>query len=729
MNRLALLVLVSLPAFAAPKVLSREAGLLKIHSADFHPNPGFVHARNYMAGDPKPGNVEQMGEIVILEGDDQLVSTSKDGFGIVVDARAQNPVNITNRFYTKYGDDFDEIIIFTTFDDVGAQGAAAYEISTQQDVKGLGQDIFDDSVSWGSQGGKLHAFVNMMKWDQFDGAIPMTDPRSDLYSVLGQEFAHRWLAFLRYTDSTGAISTAMLGRDGAHWASTLSANGSFMDGNVLTLTSDGYYQTSALMSTYWALDLYAMGLAPATEVPPWFLIKNAVTSTGRMVNPAVYLRNGAKIQGTREDIEINQVLAAEGPRTPAWDQSPHAFRVAFVVVTKPGEHASQVMNVAKVLDEARVVWEKQFAQYTGGRASMCTQVSAPCGALAAAHILGGEVVEHGGNMNGVVEPGEPVLVTFHVVNDSEIPAHDIEVHTEGNFLSNASSTVIDQLQPAEKRDVVFAGTLPADAVCGEALTIDVASTVDGHTFRGFAEVTPGLQQAKAVDFNKSRQGWIANPDGKDTTTVNGWEFGTPQRYGGFNGWSFQPGACYSSSKCWFTGLQTGHRGMMDSSLGVGESHLYSTPIDLHKTYLPILNFAAWFQALDFSNAQNPQDASGVQLIVEGSTDGGATWTNLDTVSSTQPAWQPRSVALDGLIDTSGKLMLRFTIANPAMTDAVEAGVDGINITTQTAACNPDQPAPLPMKSSGCSIADAPTSSMLVLLLFLGAALLRRRLFV
>src|SRR6266542_474715 len=117
MNRLLPLILL-LPA----TVLAQP----QYRSSDFHPNPNFQRIRRLDSGKTQVGHVEQMGEVGILEGDDAIVSTSKDGFGVVFDQRAQNPLDITNRFYTEYRDDFDEIIIFTTFDDMGAQGAAAY---------------------------------------------------------------------------------------------------------------------------------------------------------------------------------------------------------------------------------------------------------------------------------------------------------------------------------------------------------------------------------------------------------------------------------------------------------------------------------------------------------------------------------------------------------------------------------------------------------------------------
>jgi MYXO-CTERM domain-containing protein len=720
MLRLLPLALLSASAFAAPV----------IHSADFHPNPNFKHVRRFDAGAMQAGRVEQVGEVVILEGDDQIVSTGQNGWGVVFDSRAQNPLDITNRFYTAYGDEFDEIVIFTTFEDTGASGAAAYEISAQQDIKGIGQDQFDESLSWGSKTGKLHAFVNMMKWDQFDyPGYPITHPDNYLYPVLGQEFAHRWLSFMHYKDSDGNKSTAMLGRDQAHWASTLQADGSVMDGNMLTQASDGFYDATEFMTRYSSLDLYGMGLIPANDVQPWFLLKNAKTNKGRAVDPTQYLPTGARLTGTREDITIDQVLAAEGARTPSWDTSPHAFRIAFVLVTHPGERAGEVLEIARTLDKVRTVWEQQFQLYTRGTGRMCTQVSAPCGAIAAAHVDGGQLTENGGNRNGVVEPGEPVLMTVHLDNDSQLPARNVEVATS-DALIGAAPVTIGELPPQTRRDVVFMGTLPADAVCGQSYTVDVTSTVDDHVFRGFADVTPGLTRAQHISFAQNRAGWIANPDGTDSAVGNGWAWGKPSIYrSNRSGWIFQPDACHESSTCWFTGLQSGHSPMADSSLVVGESHLYSKTLDLSKTYLPVLKMWVWFQAIDYSNPMlGGQEAAGVALVLEGSTDGGKSWVTLDTVDTMMPSWQERTLPLDGLVDTKGKLLLRFTASNPVATTIVEAGVDDVTLTTLTPSCNPEMASgmvPQTPAAGGCDVSGGAPAGMMGLLL-LAFLLLRRR---
>jgi hypothetical protein len=712
------------------------------------PNPLFVPVKLRADGAVR-GDVQQVGEVVILEGDDELVSSDGvGGFGISVDGRGEGPYAITKRFYTKYGDEFDEIIVFTTFDDQGTQ-ATAYEISTQQDIDGIGEDKFNWTRAWGSNG-KLHAFVNMMRWDQFDGfGVPLTDERSYMYPVLGQEFAHRWLSFLKYKDASGNISGKLLGRDEAHWASTLQAFASVMDGVQWSENADGTFTAVDDMARFSPLDLYGMGLIPATEVPDFFLLNDAVTMSGRAVNPAFPLRRNTTVRAAKETITIQQIIDANGPRVPSWDQSPHAFRVAFVLLTRPGERADEVIDIAKKLDVARTIWEKKFAEYTTlndmPRGTMCTQVSAPCGS-ATAKIEGGTIVEAGGNGNGVVEPGEPIRVKIDLKNDSPVVASGIELRVSGAGLADGTKTTIDALQPSEARSVEFEGTAPLDpATCGQALTLQTESVVDGHTFRGFARTIVGLTTVLSEQFEATRGSFGVNRDGKDTALKNGWEWGAPEEYySQRSGFVFQPSGGYKSQKAWFTGLKKGDAQTSSSALGEGVSTLLSRPFDVSWAMQPSLRYAAWFQAIDFSNPQQGgQIAPGVALVLEGTIDGGQTWVELDHVEGADPSWRLRDVPLDTLVPTGNgtprTMMLRFTVENPGNV-FVEAGVDALELRSLTRACNPNSPpttGTMAPQATGCSVAlgepvGVRTGATSLALLFIGlgllgtAALLRRR---
>src|SRR5262249_20583927 len=154
---------------------------------------------------------------------------------------------------------------------------------------------------------------------------------------------------------------------------------------------------------------------------------------------------------------------------------------------------------------------------------------------------------------------------------------------------------------ATRASVPFLAQIPADAQCGVPLNIEAESVTGGHTFRGFAQVTPGLKQVFVSDFEHSMGGFAANRAGTDTAS-NGWQYGAPTEYGA-HGWTIQPGGGHQSTNAWFTGLGEGHRPYTDSSLGVGSTTLMSLPFDVSTTYKPVLQFWAWYQAIDIANKE------------------------------------------------------------------------------------------------------------------------------
>src|SRR5262249_34548800 len=120
------------------------------------------------------------------------------------------------KFYQSHPDNYDQILLWT--DQRLITDAFAYEITVANEVRGIGQDIFDFSRSRGT-GGRLRSLV-VMDWL---GKYP-DDPRTkflgenNTLSVLGQECGHRWLAYVHFRDRAGANSKALLGRDDAHWS-------------------------------------------------------------------------------------------------------------------------------------------------------------------------------------------------------------------------------------------------------------------------------------------------------------------------------------------------------------------------------------------------------------------------------------------------------------------------------------------------------------------------------
>lgn len=270
--------------------------------------------------------------------------------------RRMDETTIVQTFLSEFADDYDHLIVWLDFPFRLGGGAFAYEFTIKNEIRGIGLPVFDNTREVGSAG-RLRSFVQMGNLARFpanpDQALLGTNSTMD---VLGQETGHRWLAFLAFRDSRGQISTDLLGRDLAHWNFNHDTNGSDMEGNGIDDLGGGTFRTTSATDRFSALDRYAMGLIPASEVPPFFY----VADSGIPVETAPEIE--AFITGRRVDVDINQVIAAEGARVPSAASAPKTFNMAFVLVTLAGAPPNPA-SVAK-LEAYRQRWESYFAQAT-----------------------------------------------------------------------------------------------------------------------------------------------------------------------------------------------------------------------------------------------------------------------------------------------------------------------------------------------------------------------------
>lgn len=201
-----------------------------------------------------------------------------------------------------------------------------------------------------------------------DGQMP---PYMYAMSQIGHEMGHRWGA-----DASAKINGEIIPLGPVHWARGLQAPVAFpyrrpveasaMGGSVwqdnfdgtFTQLDDDYY----VPATGWSyLDLYLMGLVSPSEVPDFFILRNLVPS-GR--DP-----NGHPIfKADRTKVTIQDVIAADGARTPGVDKSQRQFNTGFVVVVEHGKKPSQ-----ELIDRTEGI-RKQWIEYwpitTDHRASM-----------------------------------------------------------------------------------------------------------------------------------------------------------------------------------------------------------------------------------------------------------------------------------------------------------------------------------------------------------------------
>ena len=201
-----------------------------------------------------------------------------------------------------------------------------------------------------------------------DGKMP---PYMYAMSQIAHEMGHRWAAFV---SAKAGDETIPLGP--VHWARGLQApvafpyrrptEASIMGGGVWQDNFDGTYtqldDDYYVPATGWSyLDLYLMGLTSAAEVPDFFILRNLV--------PAGKDTNGHPIfKADRTKVTIQDVIAAEGPRSPGVDKSQREFNTGIVIVVQHGAKPSR--ELIERAEGIRKQWIEYFSITTGHRASM-----------------------------------------------------------------------------------------------------------------------------------------------------------------------------------------------------------------------------------------------------------------------------------------------------------------------------------------------------------------------
>jgi hypothetical protein len=243
-------------------------------------------------------------------------------------------VAASRRFYQSHPDNFDQLVFWT--DTTVVSDAFAFESSVKNAITGTGLEVFDSSAELGSAG-TLESVINMDRITKYTaGPSQRVFGESSALGILAHETGHRWLARIHFVNADRAVSDQLLGRQRAHWSFFTDSDGSVMEGNEIEDLGGGSFRTTISTEKYSRLDLYAMGLATAAEVPRWFFIDAPISGWDREDGPI----SGVSITGTRRDVLIQDVIDALGPRRPAAADSPRLHRQAFVFVRR----ASAVQN-------------------------------------------------------------------------------------------------------------------------------------------------------------------------------------------------------------------------------------------------------------------------------------------------------------------------------------------------------------------------------------------------
>ena len=141
-----------------------------------------------------------------------------------------------------------------------------------------------------------------------------------------------------------------------------------MEGNDIEDLGNGVFRTVGAVSRYSALDQYAMGLRAESEVPPMFLVTRVTSGPDR---GRTRRRIGVEIRGTRKDVRIADIVAANGTRRPDAASAPKVFRQAFIyLVSQTRESAAELNKIERI----RAAWKTFFSDSTDRRGTMISRL-------------------------------------------------------------------------------------------------------------------------------------------------------------------------------------------------------------------------------------------------------------------------------------------------------------------------------------------------------------------
>jgi MYXO-CTERM domain-containing protein len=125
----------------------------------------------------------------------------------------------------------------------------------------------------------------------------------------------------------------------AHWSYFFNTGGSPMEGNLWTEIAPGQFRTERPSFRFSDFDLYNMGLVPPTAVRPSFLIAEPTMLPRNITRDSApeYSGRTVTIGGRRVGVSIDDIIAANGRRSPAYPDTPRDLDVVWVLWVEPDQ--------------------------------------------------------------------------------------------------------------------------------------------------------------------------------------------------------------------------------------------------------------------------------------------------------------------------------------------------------------------------------------------------------
>lgn len=273
------------------------------------------------------------------------------------------------RFYATHEDSYDYLVFFNALGIQAGPNALASELTVRTNRKGIGDTPAASGERFGSAH-RLQAVLNMGPLSQYpiDPYRPVglrgQITGDNTMTILGHETGHLFLALASIRDDNFPDDRPMLGAGFAHWSFNFNSEASLLEGNRIQdngPTQLNRFLTIGTVEGYSPLDQYLMGLRAPEEVPSTFLVYPASTSATRLP------QSGVSFRGTRLDVTVPDIVAAEGRRIPDHTVEQRNYRFAFVLIVPEGQ-TPDPDQIAQ-LERYRAEFVSYFRRVTGERAT------------------------------------------------------------------------------------------------------------------------------------------------------------------------------------------------------------------------------------------------------------------------------------------------------------------------------------------------------------------------
>lgn len=205
--------------------------------------------------------------------------------------------------------------------------------------------------------------------------------------MLGHEYGHHWLLgvefdqndgrgrqhFIRGYSESNSEGGGGMGSPNQHYSAWADSR-SVMYGSCITDNGNGSFTLKGCQRKYSEIDQYLMGLRGPNEVSPMMVLENP-SDPGKGVDsiPPAANASGTTVNATRHDVTADEIIRAMGARIPAVPVARNCWRVAFVVVLKPGETTVPPAMMNKI-QAYKNRWGPWFNFATDGRGTMDTRI-------------------------------------------------------------------------------------------------------------------------------------------------------------------------------------------------------------------------------------------------------------------------------------------------------------------------------------------------------------------